>query len=699
MSRSCQSGIPSVTGVTYPRTIRAKPAIRSDRIGFFLCGIALEPFCPARNASDSSRTSVRCPCRTSSATASHTVTRIASAETHSAIPSRSTTWVATSAGARPSATAAVSSTDGSSEEYVPTAPETLATATADRARRSRSRDRAAPKARSASRWPKTSGSACTPWVRPTRSVSRCSSALSRRVATSASALASSRSVASTSCTASAVSSRSEEVRPKWTYAAASRGLVLSAQADRKAMTSCWVTSSMAATAAGVGGRAARTGSTAESGTVPAAACASSTSLSTRHHSSYLCASLQTAPISGSVYRSITPAILAGRIGYGSGAAGRSPRSAGRRPARVGDPRRTVVSRLSRPSGTDRSDLEPVAAEPRGAPAGGAGPDPVEHPEEDRTGLTGAPDPQVDHENQAAAQDRAVHRTLVADRRRDPMGNNAVPRGMQIAAAWAWRVVALAAAGWVLLQVIARTQLVLVPVLVALLLSALLQPIAAALVKRRVPRALATALVLLGGIAGIGLLVWLVVDQFRNGLGDLTSQVEGGIEAIRDWLVTGPLGLSQTQIDNAIASAENSLRENRSPLTSGAVGAATTAGHVLTGLLIALFCTFFLVKDGSQIWAWVVRLFPRDIRARADGAGQRAWHTLISYVRATLAVVFLGSFVPIIGATLSGLVAVLVALVAKGPFTALLLLGVVLLVQQLEGHVLQPLLLGRAVSVQ
>jgi len=384
----------------------------------------------------------------------------------------------------------------------------------------------------------------------------------------------------------------------------------------------------------------------------------------------------------------------------------------------------VVSRLSRPSGTDRSDLQPVAAEPPGAPAGGAGPDPVEHPEEDRTGLTGAPDPQVDHENQAAAQDRAVHRTLVADRRRDPMGNNAVPRGLQIAAAWAWRVVALAAAGWVLLQVIARTQLVLVPVLVALLLSALLQPIAAALVKRRVPRALATALVLLGGIAGIGLLVWLVVDQFRNGLGDLTSQVEGGIEEIRDWLVTGPLGLSQTQIDNAIASAENSLRENRSSLTSGAVGAATTAGHVLTGLLIALFCTFFLVKDGSQIWAWVVRLFPRDVRARADGAGQRAWHTLISYVRATLAVafvdavgigvgaavlgvplalplavlVFLGSFVPIIGATLSGLVAVLVALVAKGPFTALLLLGVVLLVQQLEGHVLQPLLLGRAVSV-
>ena len=349
---------------------------------------------------------------------------------------------------------------------------------------------------------------------------------------------------------------------------------------------------------------------------------------------------------------------------------------------------------------------------------------VDHPEEDRTGLTGAPDPHVDDEDQATTRDREVHRTLVAERRRDPMGDDAVPRGLQIAGAWAWRVVALAAAGWVLLQIISRTQLVLVPVLVALLLSALLQPIAAALVKRGLPRALAAALVLLGGIAGIGLLVWLVVHQFRNGLSDLISQVEGGIDEIQDWLINGPLGLSQTQIDNAFESARNSLSENRETLTSGAVGAATTAGHVLTGLLIALFATFFLLKDGAQIWAWMVRLFPRDTRARANGAGHRAWRTLVSYIRATLAVafvdavgiglgaallgvplalplavlVFLGSFVPIVGATVSGLVAVLVALVAKGPVTALLLLGVVLLVQQLEGHVLQPVLLGRAVKV-
>ena len=390
-------------------------------------------------------------------------------------------------------------------------------------------------------------------------------------------------------------------------------------------------------------------------------------------------------------------------------------------------RPTGTSGTSR-AGTDRtgpgSSTAADAAGPDDSVLDQVSPGPADHPEDHRTGLAGAPDPESDDEALAAARDNSAHRDLAVDRRRDPMGNTAVPRGLQVSAGWAWRLVALAAAAWVILQIVARTQLVIVAVVVALLLSALLQPLAAALSKRRVPPTLATVLVLLGGLTGIGLLVWLVVDQFRTGLGDLTSQLEAGIAEIRDWLVNGPLGLSQTQIDNAITSARESLSENRSTLTSGAVGAATTAGHVLTGLLLALFATFFFLKDGPRIWSWVVRLFPADARNRADGAGRRAWHTLISYVRATLAValvdavgigigaavlgvplalplaviVFLGSFVPIIGATLSGLIAVLVALVAKGPVTALILLGVVLLVQQLEGHVLQPLLLGRAVKV-
>ena len=352
-----------------------------------------------------------------------------------------------------------------------------------------------------------------------------------------------------------------------------------------------------------------------------------------------------------------------------------------------------------------------------------------HDDPDRTGLAGAPDPDFDDSAAARARDEAVQDAEAGgqaelDRDRDPGGDRAVPRGMQVAAAWAWRLLVLAGAGYVLILVIARTQLVLVPLAVAMLLSALLQPLAAALVRRGAPRALAAAIVLFGGLIGIGLLVWLVVSQFRNGLGDLTSQVDAGFDEIQNWLITGPLNLSQQQIDSAFASAREALTNNRETLTSGAVGAATTVGHVLTGLLLALFATFFFIKDGDRVWDWVVRLFPRDARARAHGAGHRAWQTLVAYIRATLAValvdaagigigaavlgvplalpiaviVFLGAFIPIVGATASGLVAVLIALVAKGPVTALILLGIVLLVQQVEGHVLQPLLLGRAVNV-
>jgi predicted PurR-regulated permease PerM len=306
----------------------------------------------------------------------------------------------------------------------------------------------------------------------------------------------------------------------------------------------------------------------------------------------------------------------------------------------------------------------------------------------------------------------------------PIDAAVVPPGVRAVAAWSWRIVAIALAGYVLLTVIARVRVVIIPLAIALLLAALLQPLAAVLAKRGVRPALATAITLLSGFVGIGLLVWLVEEQFRNGLGDLTTQINGGIDKIQDWLINGPLGLSQQQINDYVDSARRSLSENRSRLTSGALGAAGTVGEIVTGALLTLFATIFFIKDGRQIWTWIVRLFPRGGRERIAGAGERAWRTLISYVHATLAVafvdavgigvgaailgvplalplavlVFLFSFIPIVGATISGLIAVLVALVAKGPVTALILLGIVLLVQQVEGHILQPLLLGRAVKV-
>jgi predicted PurR-regulated permease PerM len=346
-------------------------------------------------------------------------------------------------------------------------------------------------------------------------------------------------------------------------------------------------------------------------------------------------------------------------------------------------------------------------------------------EANTTGLVGAPDPATDTADRAAARDRADWEE--ARRQQGRLGRvrsidaAVVPPGIRAAAAWSWRILAILLAAYVVLIAIARIRVVVIPMAIALLLAALLQPLAAVLSKRGVPPALATAITLL---SGIGLLVYVVEEQFRTGLGDLTTQINGGIDKIQDWLINGPLGLSQDQINQYVDSARRSLSNNRAQLTSGALGAASTIGEIITGALLTLFATIFFIKDGRQIWTWVVRLFPRGSRERVAGAGERAWRTLISYVHATLAVafvdavgiglgaallgvplalplavlVFLFSFIPIVGATLSGLVAVLIALVAKGPVTALILLGVVLLVQQVEGHILQPLLLGRAVKV-
>jgi predicted PurR-regulated permease PerM len=164
--------------------------------------------------------------------------------------------------------------------------------------------------------------------------------------------------------------------------------------------------------------------------------------------------------------------------------------------------------------------------------------------------------------------------------------------------------------------------------------------------------------------------------------------------------------------------------NSSRLVSGALGVASTAADVASGLFIALFSTFFFLSTGGRIWAWVVTLFPRSARPRVEGAAVHAWATLTAYVRATVIVaavdaigigaaaailrvplavpiavlVFLGAFIPIVGAFLTGVVAVLVAFVSQGPVVALIMLGAVILVQQIEAHILQPFLLGRAVEV-
>lgn len=308
---------------------------------------------------------------------------------------------------------------------------------------------------------------------------------------------------------------------------------------------------------------------------------------------------------------------------------------------------------------------------------------------------------------------------------EPSGDRGgwVTPGVRTASEWAWRLGAIGLAGYGLILVLQVFSQIIIALLVSLLLAALLNPLVN-LLARFMKRGLASFLALILAIAFIALLVTIVAQQTTSGFPDLRDQAAKGIEEFRGWLNDGPLGIDSGTLSDYVGSAQKAISDNRDDLISGALGAANTVSHLVEGLFIALFSTFFFLASGQRIWGWLLRMLPRRTHDAIDEAARASWVTLSSYVRATLIValidgigigvgaavlsvplavpigvlVFLGAFIPIVGALITGAVAVLVALVAEGPFVALLMLGVVLLVQQFESHVLQPFLMGRAVSV-
>jgi predicted PurR-regulated permease PerM len=303
-------------------------------------------------------------------------------------------------------------------------------------------------------------------------------------------------------------------------------------------------------------------------------------------------------------------------------------------------------------------------------------------------------------------------------------DEAVPPIIHKAAAWAWRLLAIVAFAVVLLWVIRRLEVIVVPVALALMVTALMIPAVDFLDRRGAPRGGAVALVLLTGIAIVGGMLTFVVSQFVTGLPGLVEQVTHSIESARTWLIEGPAHLSKDQITNAGNSAIEALRNNQEKLTSGALSTAATVTEIVTGALLTLFTLIFFLHGGRNIWQFVTTIFPGNVRERVRDAGRAGFGSLIGYVRATFLValvdavgigtgvaimgvplalplaslVFLGAFIPLVGAVIAGFLAVVVALIAKGLIYALITLALIIAVQQLEGHVLQPLVMGRAVSV-
>ena len=297
-----------------------------------------------------------------------------------------------------------------------------------------------------------------------------------------------------------------------------------------------------------------------------------------------------------------------------------------------------------------------------------------------------------------------------------------PYLLRASAGWAWRVVVLAGATYLLLLLVARLRVVVLAVVAALLLAALVTPVFALLRRSRLPAAGAsvlTILLLLGVVGGAGYLVGMGVAGQSS---DLQEQVSEGFTTVTDYAAR--FGVGEEQIVQLQEQVRSTVTDNQQTLVSGAVSTATTVGEVLTGLVLALFVLFFFLKDGDAMWGWISKLFSPHLRGQAYQAGVVAWQALVGYMRGLVLVAlvdavligiglvvlgvplalplalvtFIGAFVPIAGAFVAGLLAVLVALVSNGPGVALLVLLLIIVVQQVEGNLLQPIIMRKAVEL-
>lgn len=299
----------------------------------------------------------------------------------------------------------------------------------------------------------------------------------------------------------------------------------------------------------------------------------------------------------------------------------------------------------------------------------------------------------------------------------------VPYGIDLAAAWSWRFLVIVAAGWVVVQGLSSVWVVALPVVVALFLAALSAPVVQ-LLGRWFPTGVSALLVVLGLLGLLALMLTFATQQVIDGFTEISAQVVTAIDEIQVWLREGPLNVSDRQVSDLLDQTQELVAASNEQIVSRLTDVGSAVGQIIAGFFLVLFALYFFLADGDRIWTWVVRLVPRAARSRADSSGRVAWLSLTQFVRATVMVaavdaigimvvaailrvpfvmaigvlVFLGSFVPIVGATVTGLVAVLVALVAQGPIAALIMLLGVVGVQQLESQILQPFLLGRMVSI-
>lgn len=303
-------------------------------------------------------------------------------------------------------------------------------------------------------------------------------------------------------------------------------------------------------------------------------------------------------------------------------------------------------------------------------------------------------------------------------------DRAVPRPVQVAASWAWRIIAIGAAvagvGWGLRYMSELT----VPLAVAILLTAMLYPLTKVLMRTGMPHGAAVAISIVGGLLVVVGAVTGITAVIASGYEELADRSFGGLQQLIGWLNSGPLQIDQAQINEQLDNLKNWLLDSKSTIAGYAATVGSSIGHFFAGLALMLFSLIYFLHNGRQIWTFMLKFLPSAARQRADIAAKHGWHSLVSYVRATVlvasvdalgtlagalilgvplapalaALVFLGAFIPLVGAFVSGTIAVAVALLALGPIKAAIMLGVIVGVMFIEGHFLQPFLLGRAVKL-
>lgn len=299
-----------------------------------------------------------------------------------------------------------------------------------------------------------------------------------------------------------------------------------------------------------------------------------------------------------------------------------------------------------------------------------------------------------------------------------------PWALRVISDWSWRILVVAAFVAMILWLLAQIKLVAVAFIVGVLLTALLQPFVGGLNRLKVPRLLSTIIVFVLGLvvlAGLGTFVGTQVSSNATALGQQFTHI---LQTTESWLTQGPLHVDVTRLNNVTDTISKALNDNWQRIATGAVTGLGTTVEIVGGIVLAAFCTFFLLLDGGEIWHWLRTKFPERSRARITEGGEVAWRTLSHYVRGTVLIafldavavtvtlliarvplavpvgvlVFLGAFIPVLGLAVTGALAVGLALVTQGPIVAIIVLGVIILAVQVEGHVLQPFVMSRAVRV-